>query len=197
MGVGVTKVMVLGALVVMACGCKSWFPSSSSTVASRWHNYDEVAEAFAKVIPNETDAEQLKALGMHPAVSPNIKILTYVDIIQIFMPNPGIRKEDLPVAVREVIEAQENGSAYLLELHNIKGKRHGNLLADMFGFKRKTHESGWEFKGLILLKGNQVAYKLSSGAPQISRDENRIKPLGPLQEVDKVLSPSTAVGYVP
>lgn len=62
--------------------------------------------------------------------------------------------------------------------------RYGNLLLDILGFRRKTHEYGWDFKGLILIKDGLVVYKLSSGEPQISRNETVRHPLGPLQELD-------------
>jgi hypothetical protein len=54
------------------------------------------------------------------------------------------------------------------------------------GVLNKTHETGWQFKGLILIKDGVVIYKLSSGEPQISRNGKQVKPLGPLQELDGV-----------
>ena len=180
--------------VFLTAGCRSLFSSSQSTIVSRWNSYNEVESAFEKITPYHTSAGDLKTLGFHPAVSPNVKILTFVDIIQTFMPNPAIRLEDLPAAVRECIEAKENSRAYLVELQDIQDKRHGSLILDIFGFKRKTHESGWRFKGLILIKDELVVYKLSSGEPLVSREEKKLKPLGPLQELD--LNVGSAVNYV-
>jgi hypothetical protein len=128
----------------------------------------------------------LKALGFHPSVQPNIKVLTYVDIVQIFMPNPGVRRKDLPAAVLECIDAKEQSFAYVIELQDINSKRYGNLFLDIFSFKRKTHEAGWKFKGLVLVKNGLIVYKLSSGEPQISRNDKQVRPLGPLQELDNV-----------
>ena len=179
--------------LVLTVGCKSLFSHSESNTVSRWHSYDEVNAAFEKIEPNRTTVEDLRTLGFHPRVSPNVKILTYLDIVKTFMPTPGIHMKDLPDAVRACIEAKENSRAYLVELHDIRDRRHGNLFLDVFGFVRRTHESGWEFKGLILIKGDVVVYKLSSGEPQVSREDTKTKPLGPLQELDS--SFSAAVGY--
>jgi len=184
--------MVLAGLLLMA-GCKSLFPHGESTTVSRWKNYSEVNAAFGIIQPYCTTVEELRTLGFHPQASPNVKILTYVDIVQTFLPNAAIHKEDLPEAVRACIDAKEKSRAFLVELHATTDKRHGNLFLDIFGFKRLTHVSGWEFKGLILIKDDLVLYKLASGEPQVSRDENRIKPLGPLQELD--FSANSAVGY--
>jgi hypothetical protein len=143
-----------------------------------------VESAFGKIIPDHTTVEDLRTLGFDPKVLPNVKILTYVDIMKTFMPNPAIRLQDLPDAVRACIEAQENSRAYLVELRDTSDKRHGNLFLDVFGFARRTHEAGWEFKGLILINDNLVVYKLSSGEPQVSREDSKIRPLGPFQELD-------------
>jgi len=186
-------VLVLAGMLLTA-GCKSMFSHSESTMVSRWHSYDEVNAAFEKIAPNCTTVDDLRTLGFHPQVSPNVKILSYVDIVQTFMPNPGIHLKDLPDPVRTCIEAKENSQAYLVELRDIRDRRHGNLFLDIFGFVRRTHESGWDFKGLILIKGDVVMYKLSSGEPQVSREDTKTKPLGPLQELDG--SFSAAVDYV-
>lgn len=180
-------------IALVTPGCRSMFPTTDSSTDSRWKNYAEVDKAFTQISPYNSGTNELIAFGFHPAASPNVKILTYVDIINYFMPNPGTRREDLDEAVRACIEARENSYAYQLDFRDMHTKRHGNLFLDMFGFKRRTHETGWQFHGLILMTNGTVVYKLSSGEPQVSRHEKRVRPLGPLQEVD--LSPSSALGY--
>jgi hypothetical protein len=183
---------MLGTLLV-SVGCHSVLPTSQTTILSRWNSYQDVVSAFDKITPNQTSEADLKQLGFHPDVSPNVKILTYVDIIQTFMPNPAIRMQDLPPAVRECIEAKEQSQAFLVQLQNTQDKRHGSVFLDVFGFKRRTHESGWRFKGLILMKDNVVVYKLYSGEPQIFSETKDVKPLGPLQELNGI----NAIGLVP
>ena len=77
--------LMLG-LVLLTAGCKNLFSSSRSTTLSRWGDYHAVESAFEKIAPNHTTVEDLRTLGFHPDVSANVKILTYVDIIQTFMP---------------------------------------------------------------------------------------------------------------
>lgn len=184
---------VLLAGMFLTAGCKCLFSHGQSTTVSHWKDYKDVEIAFGKIVPYHTTVEDLQMLNFDPKLSPNIKILTYVDILQTFMPTPAIRQQDLPAGVRDCIKAQENSRALLIELHDTKDQRHGNLFLDIFGFKRYTHTSGWEFKGLILIKDDLVVYKLSSGEPRVSRDDNKVKPLGPLQELD--LNPAAATTY--
>lgn len=179
--------------MVLTTGCKSLFVHGESTAVSRWTNYASVEAAFKTIVPYHTTVDDLRTLGFDPRVSPNVKILTYVDIIQTFMPNPGIQLKDLAPAVRDCIESQENSRAYLVELHDIKQQRHGNLFLDIFGFNRRTHESGWRFQGLILIQDDLVVYKLASGEPQVSSESKKVRPLGPLQELD--FNANQAAGY--
>jgi hypothetical protein len=176
--------LAVAGAVLLVTGCQSLFSGKNTAAASRWQSYAQAESDFEKIVPGQTGTAELKGLGFHPAASPNIKLLTYIDVIHIFMPHPGIRREDLPKAVQDCIDAREQSCAYLIELDNIQARRHGNLALDIFGFKRRTHETGWRFHGLVLVNNGVAVYKLSSGEPQISRDEKVFRPLGPLQEMD-------------
>jgi hypothetical protein len=180
----VVMVALMGAAMLLTTGCQSLFISHQSTTQTQWTNWDQINIAFGKIAPDHTTIKDLRALGFDPNVTPNIKIMPYVDVVPIFMPNPNIHMDDLPVGVRVYVDAKQNRRAYLVELENVKEKRHGNLFLDVFGFKRQTHQSGWRFKGLILIKEDKVVYTLSSGEPDISLDENNVRPLGPFQEMD-------------
>ena len=52
---------------------------------------------------------------------------------------------------------------------------------------RKTRETGWNFKALVVLNCGKVVYKLWSGGPGLERCETKKKPLGPLQERDSTV----------
>lgn len=170
-------------MMFLTTGCQSLFVSKQSVTECQWTNWDQVNFAFKQIVPNHTTAKQLRVMGFDPRVTPNIKIMPYVDIIPLFMPNPNIRIEDLPLGVQVYVESKQNKRAYMVELENVQDKRHGNLLLDMFGFKRETHESGWRFKGLILIKDDTVVYTLSSGEPDISCEDADVRPLGPFQDL--------------
>lgn len=187
--------MLLGVavLIVLSTGCRCLFSSTQTITISKWHNYSDAEAAFHKIVPYRTTVKDLRALGFHPAVSPNVKVLNYVEIIQTFMPNQAMHIDDLPTPVKDCIVGDEKGIAYLVELQNIHDERHGNLFLDVFGFKRLTHQSGWRFRGIILIKGDRVVYKISSGEPQVSKEERKIKPLGPFQELDSL--GGSAVNY--
>jgi hypothetical protein len=165
-------------------GCKSLFPAVDHRTKSPWQNMEEVQCAYDEVVPKETQARELRHLGFDPYTNPNVKVLNYLDIMQRFLINPSIRKEDLPESLQEGLASKDACYGYELEVSMTRSKRYGNLFLDMTGFKRKTHETGWNFKALVVLKDDVVIYKIWSGQPQVDKYEANRKPLGPFQDIE-------------
>src|SRR5437867_2445542 len=175
------------ALVLTTTGCRALFTSSSQRSRTPWQNFEEAQAAYDKVVPHKTTLSELRTLGFDPLATPNVKILTYLDLIQRFVPNASIALKDLQPDVRDCIESKDCCHAYELDLDQTNNKRYGNIALDMFGFDRKTKTSGWTFKALIIVKDDVVAYKIRSGEPNVDRLERKTKPLGPFQELDNII----------
>ena len=176
--------VALAGVVILTSGCASLFPRSEAITKSPWKSYDEAQSAFDRIVPFQTTVSDLKTLGFDPGSSPNAKSLTYLEVIQRFMPNQSISKADLDPSVRECIEALAACRAAELDLTEARSRRFGNLLLDLLGFNRRTHETGWQFKAFLLIRDDVVVYKLAAGQPAIDRLDKRVRPLGPLQELD-------------
>ena len=185
------SLLLLATLALPTVGCtsvkKSLFISENTRSVTAWETFDQAEAAFAKIIPHQTRDEDLKALGFDPHTTPNIKILNYLDIIERFIPNSSITKEDLHPDVRSCIELREGCMGYELDLDIIRKKRFGSLALDMTGFAKQTQIYGWDYKALLLIKDGVVVYKLRSGRPSIDKVERKIKPLGPVQEIDNLV----------
>jgi hypothetical protein len=181
------------ALGLTTTGCKSLFSSSSQRARTPWQNFAEAQTAYDQVIPHQTTLGELKSLGFDPHTTSNVKILTYLDLIQKFIPNSSISMYDLPPDVRDCIQSKDCCHAYELELQMTSSQRYGNLALDIFGFNRRTKTTGWTFKALVIVKDDRVAYKLRSGEPNVDRLEKKTKPLGPLQELDNLLTKALGV----
>lgn len=175
-----------GALValLLTAGCGSLHSSGRSTAKSPWPDFAAAKAAFDRIEPGQTSTDELRTLGFDPYTNPNVRILNYLDIQNRFLPNQSIRLADLPAPVRQSLAAQEKSVAYELDLTVVNSQRYGNLFLDVFAFNRKTHETGWNFKALVLLNHDKVLYKLWSGQPNVDRFEQKKKPLGPFQEIN-------------
>lgn len=171
--------MLSSFLLLSACG--SPLPRTEEITKSPWGSFKAVMSAYDQVILQQTTVEELRTLGFDPYSTPNVKILSYLDVIQKFMPTNSVKLEHLPVSVRNCLAKQETCIAYEAHPGIIKRKRVGGMLKDLLGFKRKTIETGWRFNALIVIDNGVAVYKIWSGVPFIDSEKSRKNPLGPLQ----------------
>jgi len=181
-------------VAILMTGCSFLLPSSKMTVRSPWKNFEHAKTTFDAIIPYKTTTEDLKTLKFDPLITPNIDLITYLDIIQRFMENPSIKKEDLAQGLQDCIAAKDECRAYEVMIKNVRRKRQGNVILDIFNFKRVRKETGWEFRALIVMKNDLVIYKLWGGKPVIDETVKRKNPLGPLQEAEDILTDLTTQG---
>ncbi len=179
-----SAVLIAGILLT---GCSSLLPSSKETIGSTWKSFDDAKTSFDKISVYRTKSEELKELNFHPYSTENIAILTYLDIIKRFMPNQSIKMQDLDPGIQECILLKERCYAYEVSVHNIKTKRVGNVMMDLFGFKRKREDTGWHFNALLILNEDLIVYKLWKGKPMTHSFHESKKPLGPFQQSESIL----------
>jgi hypothetical protein len=174
-------------LFISGCSSKTFLPSTKDTVNSPWNSYKNIQHSFAKIIPYKTTSEDLEKLNFSPKVTPNIQILTHLDITQRFIPDQSVGLKDLDDGLKDCLAAQDNCQAFEIIIKNIYSERYGNVFLDLFNFRRKTKISGWEFKAIIVLKNDLVVYKISGGKPEIDEHQDRKNPLGPLQSTERLI----------
>src|SRR5437867_13086656 len=90
-----TLCYVVSALV-LTTGCRSLFPAEDAVPQNSWTTYQQAQSAFDKILPHQTTVTDLRKMGFDPTNSPNIKVLTYLDVIQRFLLSQSITKSDLP-----------------------------------------------------------------------------------------------------
>jgi len=164
-------------------GCGTLLPSVKEiTKTYKWETFDEAKTAFEKIVPYETTSDDLQKIGFDPSSTPNLVILSHLNIIQRFMFNPSIKKEDLDAGIQSCIDAKTNCRAYEIKLKNITSRRYGSVLLDLFNFKRRTNETGWQFEALIVMVNGTVVHKIWGGKPIIDEYREVKNPLGPLQD---------------
>ena len=176
--------MFIGVFLLMGAGCASLLPSSTQTVESPWQDFDSAKISYEKIVPGVTTLDELKSNGYDPHKLPNIRIMNATEVINLFLPNPSIKKEDLDPGIQKCIQSKDRCTAYLLQPGRLKAKRIGNFWLDTFTFKRHTQNTGWEFRGLITIVDNVVTYRdPPGGRPLIHTNQIEVKPLGPMQEI--------------
>jgi hypothetical protein len=184
---------VLLVAAIYVAGCISLLPSTRQTTESPWETFDDAKKNFDRILPYKTRNEDLKKLNFHPYTTENVEILTYLDIIHRFMPNPSIQMSDLDEGLQECLQYKELCYAYEINIRNIRTKRFGNVILDLFSFKRKREDYGWYFNALIVLNEDLVIYKLWGGKPRTHEFYEQKKPLGPFQESESIMREATPI----
>ena len=168
-------------------------PESKKSFKSPWDTFEQAKASFDLITPLETTRDDLAKLNFTPDKTPNIKILSYLEIIDRFMPNSSITKDDIDQGLLECITAKNTCQAYEVTLTKTHNERYGNFFLDIFKFKRKTRKTGWNFKALIVLNTNVVVYKIWSGQPRIDEDTYQKNPLGPFQEPASIATDAAVI----
>ncbi|MCP3873232.1 MAG: hypothetical protein GY699_08785, partial [Desulfobacteraceae bacterium] len=75
-------------------GCSGGLlPSIKQTTKSPWQHFEEAKRSFDLIVPHKTTSEDLKRIGFDPFETPNVKLITYLELLERFMPNQSIRME--------------------------------------------------------------------------------------------------------
>lgn len=170
--------MLLLVLLLTQVGCNALLPRQRSVTESPWLEYTDAKAAFDKIEVGKTTVEDLAALGFDVEKSPNVKILNYLDIAATVQ---AIPTKQLDPGLQACLNARASCRAYVFEPKRTYTRRVGNFWLDILNFRRKSHETGWRFKALIVFVNHHVAYKLASGEPKVDQVQDQVNPLGPFQ----------------
>lgn len=171
------------------CTTQSLLPTQGIYTESSFETYTQVEGVVNKIIVGETKYSELIAMGLDLEKMPNVKRLTYLDVMSKFkLDSPSrftlFNKIELPAGVLKTLAAREQGFAYEINLEKLKNKREGSVFLDILNFRKNIHTTGWKINVLILVVDDTVEYVLYSGEKNIDRTERKHNPLGPFQGFD-------------
>jgi hypothetical protein len=172
----------LGACSVVGLSNTDLLPGEDDTVATTFTTYDAVETAYGNVKAGETRVPDLAQLGFDTSTAPNVERLSYLGVMDRFLPGSSIRFDKLAPAVQTCIEAQEHCSAVIFRPARVRAQRSGSLVLDLLGFERVTVSTGWSAEVIFLMQDGTVVYKVLQGKPRIQEVRDRVQPLGPLQD---------------
>jgi len=173
-------------ITVTNTGCKTLLPSGTEGTSSQWKTYQDAENAFNYIVPNVTTVNDLRQLGIDFKTTPNVKLLTYLDLMERFKLDSALFFNNLkpPPGIEEALSKHEHCIAYEIDIVSIRNDRVGGFWKDTLGFRQVTRTTGWKFNGLIVIVDNVVVYVLHSGEPMLDSTKIKKQPLGPLQKID-------------
>jgi len=173
------------AMVALLCGCAELLPRSHTEEPSPFASFEDARAAIEKVQPHRTSLEEMKALGLDPQASTNVREIPYPQLITLLVDSPSVAAADLDPGIGECIAARQACRAYQFHFSRVERDRYGNFLLDLLNFDRRTRTSGWRFQAIVLMRDDGVIlFRNHAGEPRVDTNERTRNPLGPLQGVD-------------
>jgi hypothetical protein len=175
------------ALTAVLAGCSGILPRESDANTAEFQNYNDLVTAYDKIVPGSTTLSQLAAIGLDPQKLPNIEVLSYIEVTDKFMPQYSpITIDRVPNGARACIEAKTRCSAFVFRFDRRQTRHNGNVIADVFQFQQDKVKYGWSAEIILLMRDENVVYKVISGMPYAEERIGNTRPLGPLQNVDGI-----------
>lgn len=175
-------------LSLVGCGGLGLLPHETKASQNSFVTYEQVQSAYTDVVPGQTRLTDLPKLGFDTATTPNVEVLSYLGVIERFMPRSTMSFDRLAPQVQSCIESQDRCSAFVFRPQHVESRRTGNLFLDLLGFQRQTVDTGWSAEVVLLMQDGHVAYKLMSGRPRIEDMRDQVSPLGPLQDIGNTVT---------
>ncbi|MFU8819048.1 MAG: hypothetical protein ACNA74_04900 [Desulfurivibrio sp.] len=186
--------LLLAAL--LAGGCSKMLPVAKVRSEARWPSFAASKGVFDQIIPYQTTREDLRVLHIDPLTTPNIQILSYPEIMKMFMPNASFSVQEMDQGLRDCVADSANCMAYQLQLESMDSRRHGNFVLDLLGFVRQTHQIGWRFTSLLVMVDDVVVHKIYGGTPKVDEHLYRRNPFGPVQDPAEMVKDATILSIM-
>jgi len=174
---------ILVASILVGCGGLGLLPSESEMKNTSFKSYQDVEAAYAQITPGRTKPNDLLQVGFDANDSPNMEVLSYLGVIERFIPRDSIRFDNLDPIVQQCIEARDRCTGYVFHPERLHKERLGNWVLDVLGFQRTTVDYGWSADIVLLVMDGHVIYKVMSGRPHIEDFHHSVEPLGPFQDL--------------
>lgn len=105
-----TVVFLISALALVGCGTLTFFAHQDDTSQAKFLTSRDLAAAYERIQPGVTRASQLVRIGLD-SVSVNAQVLSYLGVMERFMPRSSARFDQLDAAMQDCIEARDRCSA--------------------------------------------------------------------------------------
>ena len=98
-------------LSLVGCGGLGLLPYQTDVKNTNFKSYKEVEIAYQQISPGATRESDLTQLGFDASGSPNVEVLSYLGVIERFMPRDSIKFDALDPAVQSCIQARDRCTA--------------------------------------------------------------------------------------
>src|SRR5262249_31014355 len=115
-------------LAVAGCGTLMLLPRQADLSTGGLRTTEDLAAAYARVRPGATPASQLARLGFDTS-TPNAQVLSYLGVLERFLPRDSTKFDRLDAALKSCIEAQDRCTALVFTSDDHPRGRSGGVFA--------------------------------------------------------------------
>lgn len=196
-GLAIAALVTILALTATSCTSSgSLLPEENAQMATSFTGYEQVVDAFDQIHPGQATMADLAFLGFDPRQG-NVQVISYLGIEDRFLPHNSFKFDRLDPAVQACILAETQCMGYVFHPEHTATKRIGNAFLDVMGFRRVTRSDHWSAEVILLVNNGVVVHKVFSGSPSTRNLDDKVQPLGPVQDVGTLLlqGAAAASGY--
>jgi hypothetical protein len=161
-----TLAIVIAVLAMVGCGTLTLLPRQTDGPVTRVISIKDLTVAYTRIQPGETRATELAHLGFDPAGG-NAQTLSYLGVMERFMPRDSVRFDRLDEAVRDCIEARDHCTALVFRTGDRFSAPMGNGILSAFGLGSSA-AADRRPEVTLLVRNGRVAFKMISGMPTAS-----------------------------
>jgi hypothetical protein len=154
---------VIAVLALIGCGALTLLPRQNDPIPVRFMTIKDLASAYARVQPGLTRASQLARMGFDTS-STGSQALSYLGVMERFMPRDSVHFDRLDAAVQDCIAARDHCTALVFRPmdRSFAPARNGILSAFGLGAAAATDQAP---EVTLLVRDGRVAFKMISGMP--------------------------------
>lgn len=160
--------LVIGVLALVGCGVLTLLPRQSDPAPVRLMTVRDLAAAYARVQPGQTRTTQLSSLGFDMGAG-NSQSLSYLGVMERFMPRDSVRFDHLNAVVQDCIAARDHCTALVfrpMDRSHTYAWAHSALLS-AFGLGAAAAATDHTPEITLLIRDGRVAFKMISGLPTL------------------------------
>jgi hypothetical protein len=161
-----TIAVVVAVLALLGCGALTLLPRQNDPIPVRLMTVKDLAAAYARVRPGLTRASQLSRMGFDFG-SANTQTLSYLGVMERFMPRDSVKFDRLNAAVQDCIVARDHCTALVFRpMDRSRAQSHTSFLSAI-GLGAAAAASDRPPEITLLVRDGRVAFKMISGLPSI------------------------------
>jgi hypothetical protein len=157
-----TIAFVILALALVGCGTLTLLPHQNDASLSKLLTCRDLAVAYARIQPGVTPASHLVRFGFD-STSANAQVLSYLGVMEYFMPRDSVKFDRLDAAVRDCIDARDRCAAMVFRSSDRSAAAPVDGFFSTIGFGATAAVQPPQVT--LLIRDGRVVFKAMSGIP--------------------------------